>query len=346
MDNENKNLNLENNKNLNPDLDFISLLDYFKNIFKNFISSTLNFFWKNIITPLLWFFILLKRYFFIIVITVIIFGLVGYFNKRVLPSYYNYEMILAPNFKSASKLYQQINSYNQSCGKLDNAFFKDLKSISISPIKTFTSELDIFYRYVQKNSDFYKNDTIFSRQFKIEDFRKLLVDTDYPNHIVYITSLKKLSPDEIKSKIIDPIENDIFYKKIKDANLNSLDIKRNLYKKDLKVIDTLLLSIAKGDKTKVSSSISLNGESKTNVEQDLLNKSLEITKSLAEVEVEKVQESQVISLISEPQLVNSKSLFYKRDTLTFALAGLIFSIAVILLIQFVKYLNKFEKKHS
>ncbi|MCO6563866.1 MAG: hypothetical protein J6581_00325 [Apibacter sp.] len=334
------------NQNSNQEISILDLLHYFEKIIKKVLSPIGNFF-KSFINAILGFFILLKRYYLFILITVIIFGIIGYFNKKVLPRNYNYEMVLAPNFKSTTKLYQQINSYNQLCGNIDSTFFKDLKSISITPIKTFTSELNIFYDIVHKNTDFYKNDTIFSRQYKIDKFKNLLVDTDYPNHIVHIIALNKISPEEIKSRIIHPIENDPFYKRIKEANLKSIDIKTEIYKNGLKLIDSLLLSIAKGDKAKSSnSSISFNGESKTNVEQDLLNKTLELTKSLAEKEVEKVQKSQVITVISEPQLVDSKFLLYKRNTFSFALSGFLFSIFIILFIQFVKFLNKFEKKHS
>lgn len=333
------------NQNLNQEISILDLLHYFEKIIKKVLSSICDFF-KSFIKSILWFFILLKRYFLFILITVIIFGIVGFFNKKVLPNYYNFEMVLAPNFKSTTKLYQQINSYNKLCGNIDSVFFKDLKSISIAPIKTFTNELNIFYDIVHKNSDFYKNDTIFSRQFKINNFKNLLVDTDYPNHIVQITALHKVSPEEIKSKIIDPIEKDPFYKRIKEAHLKSIDIKAEIYKNELNLIDSLLVSIAKGDKVKASgSTISLNGESKTNVEQDLINKTLEITKLLSEKEVEKIQKSQVIKVVSEPQLIDSKSLLNTRNTFSFALTGFLFSILIILLIQFIKFLNKFEKKH-
>lgn len=333
-------------QNQNHEVNIIDFFNYLINIVKKIGTKIINIF-EKIFKTILWFFILLKKYFLLILIVVIISGVLGYLNKGIIPIYYNYDMIVEPNFNSSKTLYQLIDSYNKLASNKESKL-KGLKNISIQPIKSLTEELNIFYTTIKNNDNIVKNDSIFSKNFElINKFRQYLVDTDYLKHSIHITSTNKLSSEEIKNEILSPFEYDPFFSRVKEAYLNSIDTKSKIYKNELKIIDTLLLSIAKGDKSKISaSSLSINKDSKTNVEQDLLNKALKITQLLADTEVEKVQKSQVITLISEPQLVDNNSLITNRSTYSFILYGFLFSIFIILLIQFVKYLNKFEKKHS
>ena len=338
------------NQNLNQETTVLDFLNYIKNIIKKIISFTGEIF-KYIFNTILSFFVLLKRNIIFIVVTVIIFGTVGYFDKEILPASYDYEMIVEPNYNSTNSLYQLINSYNEQAESNDATFFKGIKKINIYPIKTFTNDLAVFYSTVKKLSNNSENvniiDTIFTKEL-IENFRKNINNTDYPYQKIYINSSVELSSKELKDKILVPIENDPYFKQCRNAKITSIDYKIEQSKKELKLIDTLLLSIAKRNISNIptSSSLSFSAENKNNVETDLLNKSTDFIKKLADLELERVKLSQVITLISEPQKVINKTLITEGRISSYSLYGLLFAISILLFIQFVKYLNKFEKKHS
>ena len=326
------------------EISLLDLLDYFKNGIIKIFTYISNFF-VSIFNAVIKFFIFLKRYFVLIVAIVIISGAIGYYHDTV-SELYNYEMIVEPNFKSTKTIYQQIESYERLSGSNENQFYKDLKSISINPRISFTNEIEIYYEILDNNLG-YNRDTILSRQFRISDFIKKLGATDYPIHTISIRSKRKLSSEEIKSKILQPIENDPYYSSVKNSYLKSLDIKSKIYAHELKIIDSLLLSRTKGAISTTSTSLILNGDTKNNVEMDLLSAAMNRTRYLSEIEVEKVKKSQVISLLSQPQLVDeNKFLFAKNNTYAYAFCGFLLSLSIILLIGFAKYLNNFEKKHS
>ncbi len=333
------------NQNPNQETDILVLLDYFKNGFKKIFTGIGNLF-RYILHLILWFFVLLKRYTVLVLVCVILFSIIGYYNKRILPPSYVYEMVVQPNFNSAKSLYQLVDSYDELAGT-DDLFFKNIKQIKIAPVKSFTNDLDVFYNVVNNNS-VDKRDTIFSKEYKIETFRKNIVNTDYPLQTIILKSSSLLSTKEIKKKILDPIETDPYFSQYKNSVLKSLEIKTLYYKKDLQRIDTLLLAQINAGKsrTRASSSLSINGDSKNNLEDDLLKRSSQITDALAGLEMDKATFSNVVKVISEPQMVDNKSSMIKRGTLSFAGYGFIFSLLIIFLIQFVKYLNKFEKEHS
>ncbi|MCT6868578.1 hypothetical protein [Apibacter sp.] len=327
------------------EINILDLLNYFKNGIIKIFTCIGNFF-TNIFNALINFFILLKRFFVLIVAFVIISGAIGYYNDEISPALYNYEMIIEPNFKSTKTIYQQINSYEKLSGSKENEFYKDLKSISIFPIKSFTNEIEIYYKILDDNED-NNRDTILSSQFKISNFIKKLVDTDYPTHTISIKSKRKLSSEEIKSEILQPIENDPYCSRMKESYLRSLDIRSKIYTYELKIIDSLLLSRTKSPISATSTSLFLNGNTKNNVEMDLLTAAMNRTRYLSEIEIEKVKKSQVISVLSQPQLVDeNKFLFVKKNTYAYAFYGFLLSLSIIFLIGFVKYLNDFKKKHS
>lgn len=339
--------------NLNQETTVLDFLNYIKNIIKKILSFIGEMF-KYIFNTIISFFILLKRNIIFIIVSVIIFGTVGYFDKEFLPVSYDYEMIVEPNYNSTNSLYQLINSYNEQAKSNDNSFFKVIKKINIHPIKTYTNDLAVFYNTVNKFSKNSENvniiDTIFTKEL-IESFRKNInnIDnTDYPYQTIYISSSIELSSKEIKNKILGPIENDPYFKQFRNVKITSINYKIKQSKKELQLIDTLLLSIAKRNISNIPtySSLSFSAENKNNVETDLLNKSTDLIKKLADLELERVKLSQVITLISEPQKVINKTLITEGSISSYSLYGLLFAISILLFIQFVKYLNKFEKRNS
>jgi hypothetical protein len=344
-----------NNQNQKPDqnqeTDILILLDYFKNGIKKIFTKIGNLF-TFILNAIIWFCILLKRYFILTVVCIILFSILGYYNKIISPPSYNYEMVLQPNYNSTKYLYQLVDSYNQLT-ETEDPIFKNIKQIKITPVKSFTNDLTTFFNIINNinnngNTDTdNKNDTIFSRQYKIEDFRKNIAETDYSLHTIFIKSSVLLSPKEIKDKIISPIETEPFYSQLKNSYLKSIETKEKYYKKNLQRIDTLLLALADRDKSNtISSTLSIKGDSRNNVEDDLLNRSVKITEALASLETDRAIHSNVIKIVSEPQLVANKSKLIKRNTIPFIIYGFLFSVFLIFLIQFIKYLNKFEKEHS
>ncbi|MDR1876266.1 MAG: hypothetical protein LBQ84_01435 [Flavobacteriaceae bacterium] len=335
MDNQNQN----RNQNQNQETDILVLLDYFKNGFKKIFTGIGDLF-KSGLNIIIGFFILLKRHAILVLICVIVFTVIGYFNKIILPPSYNYEMVVQPNFNSTKSLYQLIDSYGKLAGT-DDKFFKNIIQVKVAPVKSFKNDISVFYKIINDNN----NDTIFSRQYKIENFRKNITALDYPSQTISIKSSSPLSTEEIKNKIIIPLETSPLYSQIKNAYLKSIDIKEKYYINNLQRIDTLLASREEDRLKTATPTLSIKGEAKNNIEEDLLKRSVELTKELAYLEIEKAVNSNVIQIVSEPQLEENKSPLIRRDTLSFAIYGFIFSIVIIFLIQFIKYLNKFEKEH-
>lgn len=340
------------NQNTHQETDILVLLDYFKKGIKGIFRGIGNFF-KGIFTLIIHFLILIKKYWILIVSCILVFAIVGFFNKNILPPAYNYEMIVQPNFNSTGSLYQLVSSCDTRAGNPDDAFFKDIKSVRILPVKSLTEDVNIYYNTVgnafSENAGFKQadnRDTIFFRQYEIAKFKSEITDKDYPRQIISIKSAVPLNEQQIQSKIIDPLENDPYYVKYRESYMKSIDLQTKYNTLNLQRIDTLLLALAKGETTKTQSqTLTISGEAKNNLETDLLEQSRNFFHALADSEIRKNLYSDVIRVIAPPSLVNAKSIV-KRSTTAFALYGLLFSLFVIFGIQTVKFLNQYEKEHA
>lgn len=338
----------------NQETDIIVLLNYFKKGIKNFFSGIGNFF-KSIIFAFLYLLILIKRYFIFVVGCIVIFGVIGYFNKDILPQSYTYEIIVQPNYNSTESLYNLVDSYKKQ-SELKNSkdpFFNALTAIKIEPIKSFSYDVDVFYNTI--GNDFSQNnafkqgdsrDTIFFRQYKIKDFQKDIKPEDYPIQKIILKTNTVLNYKSIDNKFTQPFESDPFYINYKKAILSSIDLQTKNYSNNLNKIDTLLVALADGKATRSeTNSISLKGEAKNNLEDDLLKRSIELTGSISSLQVKKALYSDIIKVLSSAKLVQGNSKI-ERGTIPFAFYGFIFSFLIILLIQLYKYLNKFEKERN
>jgi len=340
-----------NNQNNHQETDIIVLLDNFKNGIKS-IFRRIGKFFKSLFTLVIYFLILVKKYWILVASCVIIFGIVGFFNKNILPTSYHYEMIVQPNYNSSHSLYQIINSCDALSGNPDDAVFKNIKSVKVSPIKSLSEAVNAYYNVIgghfSENTNFKQSssrDTLFFKQYKISDFQKSISDKDYLFQKISVKSRIPLTQQQIEEKIIAPLQKDFFYRQYRDSYMRSIDLQSKYYTLNMQRIDTLLLALAKEGTSKAlpQSSLILNGESKTSIEADLLEQSRNFSSLLADLEMQKNLYSDVIRIIAPPSRVFNDVV--KINTTTCAFYGLIFSLLIIFGIQIAKYLKQYEKEH-
>lgn len=114
---------------------------------------------------------------------------------------YNSEMTVKTNFNSARVLYNTVDYLNSLIGNSRQdelaKFFdipadevKNLRSFSVSPVKSELVAADLYNELFMKNDRSVKvrHDTFWLRTIKYEEFKNSLTDFDYPLHVVTASS--------------------------------------------------------------------------------------------------------------------------------------------------------------
>ncbi len=264
------------------------------------------------------------------------------------------KMIVETNYGSGMELYKQIDYLNDLVKKKDSVSLSNVLDINVNDASKISSFKVSAYQPEQNLYNAYdeyikKTDTIYTRNFKFEDFKKRKRDYDLRFHQIKVDSELKTVFTNLTSGIIKLVEND-YYKNKRDIKLSEINQKRNILNKNLIQIDSLRktykdVSLKEAEKLSSSSTIEISKSEKEKDENDikLFQTSNEILYSISETNKDLIRKNNIINIISDFDKVGvpDKNITHKKY---FQIPLLLFGLMLgwILLGQLNKYLEDYK----
>jgi hypothetical protein len=341
-----------NQKNNEEEVDLGSLFVIIGKGFSNFFNFIGNIF-KGIFHYFISILIFLKENFVLIGSGALVGLVAGFILELNSTDTFESSMLVAPNFKSAQQLYNNVNYYNdlvkqkdtariQKTFNLDKETAASLKKFSIKPI---VNENDIINAY---NDFVLEVDTATVSSYTFNTFKATFTGLDYKVHEIHVISEKNNVFNKLSDAILSSVvENKYFnrVKKLSNENLDRIDV---MYRENLLQIDSLRrvymqVMLAESKKESTGTNIDLGSEKNTTKELQLFDTNRRINKDIQKITVDKSQNYEVINLLSNFQPIGSeiKGVTHNKATQLAAL-GALFVIFILILIKVNTYLSNYK----
>ena len=343
-----------NQKNNEEEVDLGSLFVIIGKGFSNFFNFIGNIF-KGIFHYFISILIFLKENFVLIGSGALVGLVAGFILELNSTDTFESSMLVAPNFKSAQQLYNNVNYYNdlvkqkdtariQKTFNLDKETAASLKKFSIKPI---VNENDIINAY---NDFVLEVDTATVSSYTFNTFKATFTGLDYKVHEIHVISEKNNVFNKLSDAILSSVvENKYFnrVKKLSNENLDRIDV---MYRENLLQIDSLRrvymqVMLAESKKESTGTNIDLGSEKNTTKELQLFDTNRRINKDIQKITDDKSQNYEVINLLSNFQPIGSeiKGVIQNKAAQLAAL-GAVLMILLLSLIKINKYLVHFKKQ--
>ena len=279
---------------------------------------------------------------------------VGIFLELKSSDTYSSVMLVQPNFKSVSQLYNNINYYNdlvkqkdtvgiQNTFNLDKETAASLKEFSIAPI---ANENDIINAY---NDFVLEVDTATVSSYTYEYFKASFKDLDYKTHEINVIAEKNDIFNKLDEIIISSVVKNKYFDRVKELTNENLNRTDSLLRQNLGQIDSLRkvymqVMVAESKKQFNGTNIDLGGKKTTRKELEVFETKSKLNSELIDVISSKSSMYEVINVISNFQPIGTEIKGAKNNyafLLTVLCVGLM--ILFILLIQLNNYLNNYKK---
>ncbi len=344
----------ENSKNNNEEeVDLGSLFTIIGKGFSKFFNFIGNIF-KGIFHFFISILIFLKENSFKIGIAAIIGFAVGIFLEVKSSDTYSSDMLVQPNFKSVSQLYNNINFYNdlveqrdtlgiQNTFNLDKETAASLKEFSIEPI---ANENDIINAY---NDFVLEVDTATVSSYTFEDFKASFKDLDYKTHEINVIAEKNDVFNKLDEIIISSVVKNKYFSRVKELTNENLNRTDSLLRQNLGQVDSLRkvymqVMIEEAKKQSNGTSIDLGGEKRSTKELELFATKRNLNLELTDIVIDKSEKYEVVNVISNFQPIGYKEGgILKNAIFQYAFIGGILMVLCILIMQLNRYLNNYIK---
>ena len=312
--------------------------DIFKGIFHFFISIL----------------IFLKENSFKIGIAAIIGFAVGIFLEVKSSDTYSSDMLVQPNFKSVSQLYNNINFYNdlveqrdtlgiQNTFNLDKETAASLKEFSIEPI---ANENDIINAY---NDFVLEVDTATVSSYTFEDFKASFKDLDYKTHEINVIAEKNDVFNKLDEIIISSVVKNKYFSRVKELTNENLNRTDSLLRQNLGQVDSLRkvymqVMIEEAKKQSNGTSIDLGGEKRSTKELELFATKQNLNSELTDIVIDKSEKYEVVNVISNFQPVGYKiDGVSENKAVQFSILGILLMVVILLFTKINTYLGNYKK---
>ncbi|MDG2444999.1 MAG: hypothetical protein P8M14_06075 [Flavobacteriaceae bacterium] len=335
------------------EVDLGSLFTVIGNGFRNFFNFIASIF-KGIFHKLILILIFFKLHFVKFTIAVLLGGIVGFFLEKNKEIKFSSNLIVKPNFESTQLLYENINYYNDlvkqqntkhlaSIFKIDSSRAASLRKFEITPL---TNSNDIINAYDKFILDV---DTLTVKSYDFQNFEASFTDYDYLVHNIEVKATVSDIFKELENTIINSIEKNTFFTKIKNLTKENLNTKDSILKANFIEVDSLrnvyMRAIIEGAKNNSNgTNIDLGGKSNATKENDLFEIDRKIIYDLSQTYQDIATKSDVINIISNFKSVGSEIKGITKN-LIFIMAALAFLLTLffILLLDLNKYLENYKK---
>ena len=235
---------------------------------------------------------------------IIIGSLMGYtYQKNFYKPTYTSTLTLSPNFGSTYQLYGNIEFYEtlieeqnfeklKSYLNLDSSESKALKNISILPYKDELLKLKN-YKALLGTAD-----SVTAIDFNYDEFSPKITFEYYSRHVITLVLNNNKVPTQIEEKIIENIENNLYYKNKKETYLENLEFKKLYILESIVKLDTLLFAEKKNSEDKNSgTTIVLDDNQNENIDLQLFDRFKSIRNELVEINYDLNDKKNVINTI-------------------------------------------------
>ena len=284
-----------------------------------------------------------------------IIGLVmGFFLEIKSSDSFSSVLLVQPNYKSVSQLYNNINYYNdlvvqkdtlgiQNLFNLDKEAAASLKKFSIAPI---TNESDIINAY---NDFVLEVDTATVSSYSFKEFKNSFNDLDYQIHKINVIAEKNDIFNKLDEVIISSVVKNKYFDRVKELTNENLNRTDSLLRQNLGQIDSLRkvymqVMVAESIKQFNGTNIDLGGKKTTRKELEVFETKSKLNSELIDVISSKSSMYEVINVISNFQPIGTEIKGAKNNyafLLTVLCAGLM--ILFILLRQLNNFLSAYKK---
>ena len=276
---------------------FVLLINLFISIFNLFLNLL----------------VVIKKNYLLLSSALIIGGLIGYiFEKKFYKPTYTSSLTLSPNFGSTYQLYGNIEFYKtlieeqnfeklKSYLNLDSSDSKSLKGISIRPYTNELLKLKNFKALLGAA------DSTTATNLNYDDYNKNIPFDSYSRHVITLQSNTSKIPTQIEQRIIQNIENNLYYKNKKETYLENLEIKKQYILESIEKLDTLLFAEKKNSESENSgTTIVLDDNQKENIALQLFDRYKRIRNELVDINSELNDKKNVINTIDSFSDIGSK----------------------------------------
>jgi len=321
--------------------------------FSNFFNFIGNIF-KGIFHFFISILIFLKENSFKIGIAAIIGFAVGIFLEVKSSDTYSSDMLVQPNYKSVSQLYNNINYYNdlveqkdtlgiQNTFNLDKETAASLKEFSIEPI---ANENDIINAY---NDFVLEVDTATVSSYTFEDFKASFKDLDYKTHEINVIAEKNDVFNKLDEIIISSVVKNKYFSRVKELTNENLNRTDSLLRQNLGQVDSLRkvymqVMIEEAKKQSNGTSIDLGGEKRSTKELELFATKRNLNSELTDVVIDKSEKYEVVNVISNFQPVGYKiGGVSENKAVQFSILGILLMVLILLFTKINTYLGNYKK---
>ena len=279
---------------------------------------------------------------------------VGIFLELKSSDTYSSVMLVQPNFKSVSQLYNNINYYNdlvkqkdtvgiQNTFNLDKETAASLKEFSIEPID---NENDIINAY---NDFVLEVDTATVSSYTFEYFKASFKDLDYKTHEINVIAEKNDVFNKLDEIIISSVVKNKYFSRVKELTNENLNRTDSLLRQNLGQVDSLRkvymqVMIEEAKKQSNGTSIDLGGEKRSTKELELFATKGDLNLELIDVVIDKSEKYEVVNVISNFQPKGSEIKGVENNKgVQLAILSSILVIFILLLLRLNNYLSAYRK---
>ena len=340
-------------QNNDEEVDLGSLFTVIGKGFKNFFNFIGNIF-KGIFHRLILILLFLKLHILKFSVAVLIGGIVGFFLESNKETKFSSNLIVKPNFESTQLLYENINYYNDlvkqqntkhlaSIFKIDTSKAAALRKFEITPLMNSNDIINAYDNFILEV------DTLTVKSYDFDNFESSFTDFDYLVHNIEVQATVSDIFSELENTIINSIEKNTFFNKIKNLTKENLNTKDSILKANFIEVDSLrsvyMRAILEGAKNNSNgTNIDLGSKSNITKENDLFEIDRKIIYDLSQTYEDIATKSDVINIISnfKPEGSEIKGIT-KNLIFIMAVLGFLLTLFIILLIDLNKYLENYKK---
>jgi len=340
-------------QNNDEEVDLGSLFTVIGKGFKNFFNFIGNIF-KGIFHRLILILLFLKLHILKFSVAVLIGGIVGFFLESNKETKFSSNLIVKPNFESTQLLYENINYYNDlvkqqntkhlaSIFKIDTSKAAALRKFEITPLMNSNDIINAYDNFILEV------DTLTVKSYDFDNFESSFTDFDYLVHNIEVQATVSNIFSELEITIINSIEKNTFFNKIKNLTKENLNTKDSILKANFIEVDSLrnvyMRAILEGAKNNSNgTNIDLGSKSNITKENDLLEIDRKIIYDLSQTYKDIATKSDVINIISnfKPEGSEIKGIT-KNLIFIMAVLGFLLTLFIILLFDLNKYLEDYKR---
>jgi len=294
-------------QNNDEEVDLGSLFTVIGKGFKNFFNFIGNIF-KGIFHRLILILLFLKLHILKFSVAVLIGGIVGFFLESNKETKFSSNLIVKPNFESTQLLYENINYYNDlvkqqntkhlaSIFKIDTSKAAALRKFEITPLMNSNDIINAYDNFILEV------DTLTVKSYDFDNFESSFTDFDYLVHNIEVQATVSDIFSELENTIINSIEKNTFFNKIKNLTKENLNTKDSILKANFIEVDSLrsvyMRAILEGAKNNSNgTNIDLGSKSNITKENDLFEIDRKIIYDLSQTYEDIATKSDVINIIS------------------------------------------------